>query len=49
VSRNKARDRQTDDRVGCVVIDLSTTAEHAGEPKDALAAIPGTLRARVLY
>jgi D-3-phosphoglycerate dehydrogenase len=49
VSRNKARDRQTDDRVGCVVIDLSTTAEHAGELKDALAAIPGTLRARVLY
>jgi D-3-phosphoglycerate dehydrogenase len=40
---------QTDSRVGYVVIDVSTTAEHAGELKDALAAIPGTLRARVLY
>ena len=40
---------QTDARVGYVVIDVSTTAEHAGELKDALAAIPGTLRARVLY
>jgi D-3-phosphoglycerate dehydrogenase len=40
---------QTDARVGYVVIDVSTSAEHAGELKDALAAIPGTLRARVLY
>jgi len=40
---------QTDSRVGYVVIDVSTTADHAGELKDALAAIPGTLRARVLY
>jgi len=40
---------QTDAKVGYVVIDVSTTAEHAGELKDALAAIPGTLRARVLY
>jgi D-3-phosphoglycerate dehydrogenase len=40
---------QTDARVGYVVIDVSTSAEHAAELKDALAAIPGTLRARVLY
>jgi D-3-phosphoglycerate dehydrogenase len=40
---------QTDARVGYVVIDVSTSAEHADELKDALAAIPGTLRARVLY
>ena len=40
---------QTDTNVGYVVIDVSTSAEHAGELKDALAAIPGTLRARVLY
>jgi D-3-phosphoglycerate dehydrogenase len=40
---------QTDSKVGYVVIDVSTSAEHAGELKDALAAIPGTLRARVLY
>jgi len=40
---------QTDARVGYVVIDVSTTAAHAAELKDALAAIPGTLRARVLY
>ena len=40
---------QTDAKVGYVVIDVSTSAEHAGELKDALAAIPGTLRARVLY
>jgi D-3-phosphoglycerate dehydrogenase len=40
---------QTDAKVGYVVIDVSTSAEHAGELKDALAGIPGTLRARVLY
>jgi D-3-phosphoglycerate dehydrogenase len=40
---------QTDAKVGYVVIDVSTSAEHADELKDALAAIPGTLRARVLY
>jgi len=40
---------QTDTKVGYVVIDVSTSAEHAGDLKDALAAIPGTLRARVLY
>lgn len=40
---------QTDARVGYVVIDVSTTAAHAAELRDALAAIPGTLRARVLY
>jgi D-3-phosphoglycerate dehydrogenase / 2-oxoglutarate reductase len=40
---------QTDAKVGYVVIDVSTSAEHATELKDALAAIPGTLRARVLY
>jgi D-3-phosphoglycerate dehydrogenase len=40
---------QTDARVGYVVIDVSTTAEQANRLKDALAAIPGTLRTRVLY
>ena len=40
---------QTDARVGYVVIDVSTSAEHATTLKDALAAIPGTLRTRVLY
>ncbi len=40
---------QTDVRVGYVVIDVSTSAEHAMVLKDALAAIPGTLRTRVLY
>ena len=40
---------QTDAKVGYVVIDVSTSAQHAGELKDALAAIPGTLRTRVLY
>lgn len=40
---------QTDARVGYVVIDVSTHAEQAVQLKDALAAIPGTLRTRVLY
>jgi D-3-phosphoglycerate dehydrogenase len=40
---------QTDTRVGYVVIDVSASAEHAVKLKDALAAIPGTLRSRVLY
>ncbi|MGH8122839.1 MAG: phosphoglycerate dehydrogenase [Rudaea sp.] len=40
---------QTDARVGYVVIDVSTSAEQATMLKDALAAIPGTLRTRVLY
>jgi D-3-phosphoglycerate dehydrogenase len=40
---------QTDPRVGYVVIDVSTTADGANKLRDALAAIPGTLRTRVLY
>ena len=40
---------QTDPQVGYVVIDVSMPEERAAELKDALAAIPGTLRARVLY
>ena len=36
-------------RVGYVVIDVSTSEENALMLKDRLAAIPGTLRARVLY
>jgi len=40
---------QTDPKVGYVVIDVSTTAESANKLRDALAAIPGTLRTRVLY
>ncbi len=40
---------QTDPKVGYVVIDVSTTAEDANKLRDALAAIPGTLRTRVLY
>lgn len=40
---------QTDAQVGYVVIDVSTSAEQATMLKDALAAIPGTLRTRVLY
>jgi D-3-phosphoglycerate dehydrogenase len=44
-----ARYLQTDAHVGYVVIDVSTSAEQAAMLKDALAAIPGTLRTRVLY
>ncbi|MEO8670501.1 MAG: phosphoglycerate dehydrogenase [Tahibacter sp.] len=40
---------QTDSTVGYVVIDVSMPDQRAAELKDALAAIPGTLRARVLY
>jgi D-3-phosphoglycerate dehydrogenase len=40
---------QTDSEVGYVVIDVSTGEEQAVALKDALAAIPGTLRSRVLY
>ncbi|HJU40394.1 MAG TPA: phosphoglycerate dehydrogenase [Tahibacter sp.] len=40
---------QTDPQIGYVVIDVSVDEARAGELKDALAAIPGTLRARVLY
>jgi D-3-phosphoglycerate dehydrogenase len=40
---------QTSSEVGYVVIDISTGEEHAAAIKDELAAIPDTLRARVLY
>ncbi|MBB3228959.1 D-3-phosphoglycerate dehydrogenase [Luteibacter sp. Sphag1AF] len=40
---------QTSPHVGYVVIDVSTTEQHAAALKDELAAIPDTLRARVLY
>ncbi|TCV94888.1 D-3-phosphoglycerate dehydrogenase [Luteibacter rhizovicinus] len=40
---------QTSPQVGYVVIDVSTSEEHAVALKDELAAIPDTLRARVLY
>ena len=40
---------QTNTRVGYVVIDVSASEEQAVKLKDALAAIPGTLRSRVLY
>jgi D-3-phosphoglycerate dehydrogenase len=40
---------QTDPNVGYVVIDVSTSEELAVTLKDELAAIPDTLRARVLY
>jgi D-3-phosphoglycerate dehydrogenase len=40
---------QTDPQIGYVVIDVSVDEARAVELKDALAAIPGTLRARVLY
>ncbi|MGO4703307.1 phosphoglycerate dehydrogenase [Dyella sp. 2RAB6] len=40
---------QTDPQVGYVVIDVSADAAQAGALKDRLAAIPGTLRSRVLY
>jgi D-3-phosphoglycerate dehydrogenase len=35
--------------VGYVVIDVSATDLQAGDLKEALMAIPGTLRTRVLY
>ncbi len=40
---------RTDPKVGYVVIDVSADEAQAGALKDALAAIPGTLRTRVLY
>ncbi len=40
---------QTNTRVGYVVIDVSASVEQAVKLKDALAAIQGTLRSRVLY
>ena len=40
---------QTDSEVGYVVIDVSATEAEAHELKAKLAAIPGTLRSRVLY
>ncbi|MEO7013593.1 MAG: phosphoglycerate dehydrogenase [Dokdonella sp.] len=40
---------QTNANIGYVVADVSTTEAQAAELKDALAAIPGTLRTRVLY
>ncbi len=40
---------QTDSEVGYVVIDVSADAQQANLLKDQLAAIPGTLRSRVLY
>ena len=40
---------QTDSEVGYVVIDVSADPQQANELKDQLAAIPGTLRSRVLY
>jgi len=40
---------QTGGKVGYVVIDVDTSAERAQAIKDQLAAIPGTLRTRLLY
>ena len=40
---------RTDAKVGYVVIDVTATEVQAGALKDALAAIEGTLRTRVLY
>ncbi|MBB5207213.1 phosphoglycerate dehydrogenase [Chiayiivirga flava] len=40
---------QTDATIGYVVIDVSTSEAQALQLKEQLAAIPGTLRARVLY
>ena len=40
---------QTDPQVGYVVIDVAADKQQAGTLKDQLAAIPGTLRSRVLY
>jgi D-3-phosphoglycerate dehydrogenase len=40
---------QTDAEVGYVVIDVTADAVQATALKEALAAIPGTLRSRVLY
>ncbi len=40
---------QTNPTIGYVVVDVSTSQAQAAALKDALAAIPGTLRCRVLY
>ncbi|WP_024888933.1 phosphoglycerate dehydrogenase [Luteimonas huabeiensis] len=40
---------RTDNLVGYVVIDVAASEEQAAELRGALAAIPGTLRTRVLY
>ncbi|MHA6204336.1 phosphoglycerate dehydrogenase [Dyella soli] len=40
---------QTDSEVGYVVIDVAADERQSGVLKDQLAAIPGTLRSRVLY
>ena len=40
---------QTSPAIGYVVVDVSTPAAQASALRDALAAIPGTLRTRVLY
>lgn len=40
---------QTDSEVGYVVIDVAADEKQSGELRDRLAAIPGTLRSRVLY
>ncbi|MGO1720562.1 MAG: ACT domain-containing protein, partial [Luteimonas sp.] len=40
---------RTDAKVGYVVIDVTASEEQATELRAALAAIPGTLRTRVLY
>lgn len=40
---------RTDAKVGYVVIDVTASEEQASELREALVAIPGTLRTRVLY
>jgi len=40
---------RTDPKVGYVVIDVTATEEQSAELKEALSAIPGTLRTRILY
>lgn len=40
---------RTDPKVGYVVIDVTATEQLTADLRDALAAIPGTLRTRVLY
>ncbi|MFA5591644.1 MAG: phosphoglycerate dehydrogenase [Lysobacteraceae bacterium] len=40
---------QTDPDIGYVVIDVATSEKQGSDLRDALAAIPGTLRTRVLY
>ena len=40
---------RTDAKVGYVVMDVTATEDQADELRQAQAAIPGTLRTRVLY